>query len=190
MSPLSDIRSRLEAATDRSVKVYELVCVLCFFVMILIALIQIGNRHVPIPHPWDLGWTDAWAVRFMLFVAFLSIGLVHIHEEDITISTFREWVSNNTPQRAGASYAFLINATVLGMLGFLVFVTYNQMMASWTVGTTPNYFTWFTQGHMYLFLFVGLTAAFLYRLFKTVRTVYIVSEPVFDRTRSVLRDRW
>lgn len=191
MSTLPELREMLDTATARSIKAYEAVCVLCFSVMILIALIQIGNRHIPIEHQWSLRWTVAWSVRFMLFTAFLSIGLVHIHDEDIVISAFPDWLESNTSVLFNNLYKFILNLAVLGMLGFLSFTTYQMMMSSWDVGTSPDFFFWFRRGHLYMFMFIGLTVALLYRFVKTVETVHgVLGAPVRERLQRLLDETW
>lgn len=191
MRSLPEFRKKLDATVDRSIALYEALCIFCFSVMIVIALIQIANRHIPIEHPWSLRWTVAWSVRFMLFTAFLGIGLVHIFGEDIVISTIPDWVADNAPKPVNSLYEFVINVAVLGMLGFLAVATYGMMMNSWDVGTSPDFFFWFRQGHLYLILFIGLFVALLYRTVKTGETLdEVFGKPIRERLRPYLDKLW
>jgi TRAP-type C4-dicarboxylate transport system permease small subunit len=188
---LPAIRERLDDAVERSMGVYEWVCILFFFLMLVVALIQIGNRLIPVDHPFELRWTVAWSVRLMLFTAFLGIGLIHYHDDDISISAFKEWLQGRVRPALGALYQFALDVVVLGVLAFLVYATATFTMETLDVAPAPNFFPWFKQGHLILFLTLGLTVAFLYRLVHTLDTLYRVLGPVLGpRLSGVWRKLW
>jgi TRAP-type C4-dicarboxylate transport system permease small subunit len=185
---LMSVRERLDDVSSRTMLVYEGVCVVFFFLMLTIALVQIANRLIPIDHPWELRWTVAWSVRMMLFTAFLGIGLVHYHREDIEIHALKEWVKDRSRPSVGTAYQFVIDVAVLVILGVLTYASFTFGVESLDVSPAPTFFSWFKQGHLVLGMAVGLGVAFLARLVRTVTDLWRFLVPVVGPAIDAVRE--
>jgi TRAP-type C4-dicarboxylate transport system permease small subunit len=143
---LAAIRQRLDDITYRGMLVYEAVCLILFFLMLFITLIQIGNRLIPFDHPWELRWTVAWSVRMMLFTSFLGIGLVHYHRNDIEIHVFKDWLKERYQSALGTLYQLILDISVLLILGVLTYVSTTFGFDLLNVSPAPTFFACSSRG--------------------------------------------
>jgi len=184
---LAAIRQRLDDITYRGMLVYEAICLVLFFLMLFITLLQIGNRLVPFDHPWELRWTVAWSVRMLLFTSFLGIGLVHYHRDDIDIHVFKDWFKKRYQSALGTLYQLILDISVLLVLGVFTYVSATFGFDLLDVSPSPIFFPWFKQGHLLLVMALGLGVAFAARLVWVITDLYHIFQLVLGRGLTWIR---
>lgn len=144
----------------------ERLSVVLFLAMVFAAQLRVVGRFVPRSFPIQFIWAAELATLLLMVTVFLGFAVVAIRNENITITIFRDIITDRLPARLASAYRLLLAALSLVVVAVVVYASYEAMVQGWSdtlFYTIPEA----RRGHIYLLM----TAAFLLAGLKIIADI-------------------
>jgi TRAP-type C4-dicarboxylate transport system permease small subunit len=132
-------------------RLFETVNILAFLLIIVLAVLQVVSRFLPAQLGGGLSftWTAELATNMFIFVIFVGSAATQIRDEHITITVFRDRITEHIPYL----YDVIIHLAGFIFSAVVVYAAYEQTLAGWGSGGLA--IQWFHSGYLYAFILIG-----------------------------------